>query len=193
MATTRIGGVPVATAQSTRFAASLVSALVASLAGGVAMAIVMIVAFTAFQHTGFFYALRPIGSFLFGDRMLEAPTAAMYVGATAFHFGICLAWGIAFALVATLIRADKSIGGALVLGVVVGLFSQIVDIGLIAPPLQKALWGDDLWTATVPAAYSWLGHIAFGLTFVIAPLLFRPLWMRWSGRADVLADDPRAD
>jgi hypothetical protein len=191
MATTRIGGTSVTGAHYARFAASLVSGLVASLVGGVVMAVVMVVAFMAFQHTSLLYVLRPIGTFLYGDEMLVAPTAAMYVAAAALHFGICAIWGFVFAVAATLIRADQSIGGALVLGIVIGLASQILDIGLVTPALQNARWGQDLWTATVPAAYSWLGHVGFGLSFVIAPLIFRRLWLRWSGRRDLAYDDAR--
>jgi hypothetical protein len=191
MASTRIGGASVTTAHYARFSASLVSGLVASLVGGVVMAVVMVVAYMTMQHTSFLYPLRPIGTFLYGDRMLVAPTAGMYAAATAFHFGICAIWGIVFAFAATLLRADKSFGGALILGIVIGLASQIVDINLVTPALMSSLWGQDLWTATVPPAYSWLGHVAFGLSFVVAPLIFRKLWVRWSGRGDVLYDDAR--
>lgn len=195
MPSTTIGGAPVTTAHYARFSASLVSGFVASLAGGVVMAAVMVVAFMVGQHTSFLYPLRPIGTYLFGDRMLVAPTAGMYVAATAFHFGVCAIWGIVFAFAATLLRADKSFGGSLILGVVIGLASQIIDINMVTPALQTTRWGQDLWTATVPPLYSWLGHVAFGLTFVIAPLLFRPLWLRWSGRPDLTRDvdwnDPR--
>jgi hypothetical protein len=191
MASTRIGGAPVTTAHYARFSASLVSGFIAAMIGGVVMAIVMVVAYMVFQHSSLFYVLRPIGTFLYGDRMLEAPMAAMYVAALAFHFGICAVWGIVFGFAATILRVDHSVGGSLALGVVIGLASQIVDVNLIAPALQNRLWGTDLWTATVPPLYSWLGHIAFGLTFGLAPLLFRNLWLRWSGRSDVLYDDPR--
>jgi hypothetical protein len=191
MASTRIGGASVTTVYYARFSASLVSGLVASLVGGVAMAIVMVVAYMTMQHTSFLYPLRPIGAFLYGDRMLVAPSAGMYAAATGFHFGVCAIWGIVFAFAATLLRADKSFGGSLILGIVIGLASQIVDINFVTPPLMNSLWGQDLWTATVPPAYSWLGHVAFGLSFVIAPLIFRKLWVRWSGRGDVLYDDPR--
>lgn len=191
MASTRIGGAPVTTAHYARFSASLVSGFVTSLVGGVVMAVVMVVAFMAFQHTSLLYALRPIGAFLYGDRMLVAPTASMYVAATAFHFGVCAIWGIVFAFAATLLRADKSFGGSLVLGIVIGLASQIVDINLVTPRLMTSLWGQDLWSATVPPLYSWLGHLAFGVTFAMAPLLFRNLWLRWSGREDLTYDDPR--
>jgi hypothetical protein len=191
MNSTRIGGAPVTTAYYARFSASLVSGFLAAMAGGAVMAVVMVVAFMAFQHTSLLYALRPIGAFLFGDQMLVAPTPAMYVAATAFHFGVCAIWGIVFAFAATLLRVDKSIGGSLALGAVVGLASQIVDIGFVTPALMSRLWGQDLWHATVPPLYSWIGHLAFGLMFGIAPLMFRSLWLRWSGRPDLLADDPR--
>ena len=191
MDSTRIGGASVTTAHYARFSASLVAGFFASLLGGAVMAVVMVVAFMAVEHTSFWYALRPIGSYLFGDRMLVAPTPAMYVAATAFHFGICVVWGIVFAFAATLIRVDKSLGGALALGVVVGLASQIVDVNLVTPALMNQLWGQNLWAATVPPLFSWLGHLFFGLSLVVAPLIFRKLWLRWSGRGDLLADDPR--
>jgi hypothetical protein len=191
MDSTRIGGAPVTTAYYARFCASLVSGFVAALIGGALMAVVMVVAFMAFQHSSFFYALRPIGTFLYGDEMLVAPTTAMYVAAAAFHFGVCALWGIVFAFSATLLRVDKSVGGSLALGVVIGLASQIVDVGFVTPALMSRLWGQNLWAATVPPIYSWLGHLAFGLSFGIAPKIFRPLWLRWSGREDLLAADPR--
>jgi hypothetical protein len=191
MASTIIGGAPVTTAHYARFAASLVSGFIAAMIGGAVMAVVMVVAYMVFQHSSFFYVLRPIGTFLYGDRILEAPTTAMYVAATAFHFGVCALWGIVFAFTATILRVDRSVGGSLALGVVIGLASQIIDVNLVAPALQMRLWGTDLWTATVPPLYSWLGHIAFGLSFAVAPLFFRNLWIRWSGRGDLLADDPR--
>lgn len=192
MNSTRIGGASVTTAHYSRFAASLVSGFIAAMAAGVVMAVVMVVAFAGFHQTSLLYALRPIGSYLFGDQMLVAPTPAMYLAAAAFHFGVCALWGIVFGFAATLLRVDKSLGGSLALGIVVGLTSQIVDINFVTPPLMSQLWGQDLWAATVPPLYSWVGHLFFGLTFVVAPLLFRTLWLRWSGREDLLADDPRA-
>jgi hypothetical protein len=197
MPSTTIGGVPVTTAHYARFSASLVSGLVASIAGGVVMAAVMVVAFVVGQHTSALFPLRPIGTYLFGDRMLVAPTAGMYAAAIAFHFAVCAIWGIVFAFAATLLRADKSFGGALVVGIIIGLASQIIDVNIVSPAWMAARWGQDLWTATVPPLYSWLGHVAFGLTFVIVPLMFRPLWLRWSGRSeididiDIDWDDPR--
>ncbi|HEX6839539.1 MAG TPA: hypothetical protein VF334_23340, partial [Polyangia bacterium] len=99
------------------------------------------------------------------------------------HFGVCALGGILFAFAATLIRADQSIGGSLVLGIVIALASQIVDIGFVAPAVMNTLWGEDLWTPKVPPAYSWLGHIAFGLCFALAPLFFRRLLPRFGAVA----------
>lgn len=181
MISTRIGGAPVTTAYYARWSASMVSGVCASLIGGVVMAVVMVVAFMTVEHTSFFYALRPIGTFLYGDRMLVAPTPAMYAGAAAFHFGVCAIWGIVFGFAATVLRVDKSVGGALALGIVIGLASQILDSNMIAPALQNRLWGTDLWTATMPPLFSWLGHLAFGVMFFVAPYLFHRLWLRWSG------------
>jgi hypothetical protein len=191
MASTTIGGADVTTAYYARFSASLVSGVIASLIGGVVMALVMIVAYVTVGHAGFWYALEPVGSFLYGDRMFTNATPAMYASAVAFHLGICAVWGIVFGFAATLLRVDKSWGGSLALGVCIGLASQIVDINLVTPPLMHALWGDNLWLASVPPWLSWIGHVAFGITLVIAPAFFRGLWLRWSGRGDVLYDDPR--
>jgi hypothetical protein len=186
-----VGGVPVARAYYARFTASLVAGVVASLVGGVLMLVVMVVAFVAFRHTGILYALRPIGAFLYGDAMMRSPTAAMYAAATFYHLGICALWGIVFAFGATLLRADKSYGGALVVGLIIGLGSQIVDINLAAPAVMNRLWGHDIWTETVPPLYSWLSRLVFGVALVLSVPMFRRLWLRWSGRADLDADDPR--
>lgn len=78
--------------------------------------------------------------------------------------GICALWGVVFAFAATLLRAEASVGGALLIGVVIGLASDIFDVR----------------TTTAPA-WRWLGHVAFGLSVALAPLLFRGLWARRSG------------
>ena len=102
MDTTRIGGAPVTKAHYARLAASLVASFIASMIGGAVMAVVMVVAYAAVHKMGLLYALRPIGALLYGDAMMTAPTPLMYVGAVAFHFGICAVWGIVFALAASL-------------------------------------------------------------------------------------------
>jgi hypothetical protein len=191
MYSTRIGGTPVTTAYYARFSASLVSSFITAMIGGVVMAIVMVVAFVAFQHTSPLFPLRAVGTFLYGDLMLVAPTTTMYLAAAAFHLGVCAVWGIIFAFAATLLRVDLAVGGSLALGIIIGLGSHLIDVNMVAPALMQSLWGHDLWTATVPPLYGWLAHVAFGLCFALTPLIFRKLWLRFSGRQDLLAADPR--
>ncbi len=162
----------VTTAASTRFAATLSSGVGAAIFGGIVMALVLIVAFMTIERTSFLYVLRPIGTLLYGDRMLVAPTAAMYAGAAALHFGIAIAWGLVYACMASLLRIEASPPGALLVGVVVGLAALIIDVQLLAPAIGNARWGDDLFTATMPPAFSWLGHVAFGASFVAAPRFY---------------------
>ena len=107
--------------------------------------------------------------------------------ATAFHFGICAVWGIVFALAATLLRADKSFGGALVLGVVIGLAEpdhrhQPGHARLAERAAGARTCGRR--RCRRPTAGS--ATSASALAFVVAPLVFRRLWIRWSGRGDVL-------
>jgi hypothetical protein len=173
MDTTPRARASVTTAGATRFAATLAAGVGAAIVGAVVMALVLIVAFMAIERTSVVYALRPIGTLLYGDRMLVAPTAAMYAGAAALHFGVAIAWGIVWACMASLLRVEVSPPGALLVGVVVGLAALIVDVQVIAPAIGNARWGDDLFTSTMPPAFSWLAHVAFGASFVIAPRFYR--------------------
>jgi hypothetical protein len=191
MDSTRVGGAPVTTAHYARFSAVVLSGFLAAMIGGLVMAAVMVVAFTGFGRSDLSFALRPIGAFLYGDAMMLAPTTAMYLAAIALLLGVCALWGLVFAAAATLLRVDKSFSGALTIGLNIGLASQIIDVNLLTPPLMFRLWGHDLWSETVPPLYSWIAHVAFGMSFALAPAFFRTLWLRFSGRDDVLAGDPR--
>ncbi len=81
-------------------------------------------------------------------------------------FAVALAWGLVFGFAATLLRAEASFGAALVLGIVLGLAGDILDAALVPP--------------SVPPARSFLGHVAFGTAFVLAPLVVRVVQARWS-------------
>jgi len=50
-----------------------------------------------------------------------------------------------------------------VLGAVMGLASQLIDLNLLLPPAMKALHGHDIWAEQVPAFSSWAAHLVFGL------------------------------
>src|SRR6185437_892785 len=77
--------------------------------------------------------------------------------ATAFAFAAI--WGVVFGLIAAALHDQASVGGALVLGIVIALAADIVDFAFVP--------------ASVSAATSFLAHVAFGATFVLAPLVFR--------------------
>ena len=190
MATTTVGGAPVTTAHYARFAASLVAGVIASMIGATLMAVVMTVAFLRYDGRPIYYPLQIIGTFLFGDLSVIAPRWEIYPTAAALLFGTCAVWGIGYAFAATRLRVDKSIGASLVLGLVFGLASQLVDIDLIAPALMHRLWGHDLWIENVPPMFSWLGHVVFGLSLGSFPFIFRRLWIRFAGRKDLLAAHP---
>jgi hypothetical protein len=190
MATKTVGGAPVTTAHYARFSASLVAGVIASMIGATLMAIVMIVAFTRYDGRPLYYPLEIVGTFLFGDISMLSPRWEIYPTAAALHFGVCAMWGMGYAFAATLLRVDKSIVYALLLGLVVGQTALLVDIDLIAPALQNRLWGHDLWTENVPPIFSWLAHVVFGLSLGFFPFVFRPLWIRFSGRQDLLAAHP---
>lgn len=190
MSATRMGGVNATAAHYARFSASLVSGVIGSMVGAIAMLLVMIVAFVAFAHTSAFYPLQIFGSYLFGDAALRSPTLLVLLGGLTFHLGTAAAWGIGFGFTAAVLRVDRSVGGSILLGLVVGLTAQLVEVNLITPALMRP-WGHDVWAANVPPLLSWVSHVVFGLGFAVTPFLFRDLWLRWSGRADLTVDDPR--
>jgi hypothetical protein len=190
--TTRIGGVPSSGVEPARYAASIVSGLIASQIGAIVMAIFMFAVYPTVFGTRLFYPLDVIGSYLYGERALAVGLGAVgRLWALCFHIGVCATWGIMFALLATLLRVDKTVWGPVVLGVCIGLAAQLVDINLITPPLMHTLHGVDLWAMTVPAWVSWVGHILFGLSFASFTPMFRRLWLRMVGREDLLWNDPR--
>jgi hypothetical protein len=108
-------------------------------------------------------AILALGHVAGGDDGVRWPAAL------ALHAAACIGWGVVFGLLALPLDLASSTRGALLLGVVVGLGSELLDVG---PP--------------VPTLHDWLGHVVFGLTFVFFPPLFQMLVrprIRW--------DDPR--
>jgi hypothetical protein len=74
-------------------------------------------------------------------------------------FAFAALWGVVFGFIAAGLHDEASVGGALVLGIVIALTADIVDFAFVP--------------ATVSAATSFLAHVAFGATFVLAPFVFR--------------------
>jgi hypothetical protein len=85
------------------------------------------------------------------------------------HLVACIDWGLFYGLVALPLGVDRSARGALLLGVTVGLASQLVEP-----------------STPVPRLADWLGHIVFGLAFAAYPR-----WLALFTRTRVHWDDPR--
>lgn len=187
----RIGGTDVTTATSARWSASLLAAVSASQVGAV-----LLVAFLCAYNVVVFRAplLSPLqiyGSYRYGDAALIQLHAGGYAWAFAFVMGTCALWGLVYGLLATALRVDKDRWAPIALGVIVGLAAQIVDINLVTPRIMQALWGHDMFAENMRPVSSWVGHVLFGLGFAAFPALFRSMWLRFSNRGDLLADDPR--
>jgi hypothetical protein len=135
--------------------------------------------------------LNVIATLRYGEGALLVLPATGYLWALAFHAGMAALWGMVYGLLATALRVDKSAWGPIVLGLVIGLAAQIVDVNLLSPAVFGGLWGHDIWRENVSPIASWVAHIAFGLGFCAFPTIFRRLWLRFVGRQDILADDPR--
>ncbi len=192
MATTsRIGGTNVTTAAAARWSASMLASFAASQIGGAIMAVVLGAIYVTAFHTQLLQPLNIIASYRYGEPAIYSLHAMGYAWAFAFHLAVCAAWGIVYGLLATSLRVDASKWAPVALGVAIGLASQIVDINLVTPVLMVNLHGHNLWAENVPTWVSWVGHLAFGLGFATFPVMFRSLWLRWSGRGDLLRDDPR--
>ena len=189
--TTRVGGVLRDDVQPARWSASMLSAVIASVIGGTIMAAVMALVYAFAYSKPLLYPLQVIGSYRYGDNALIAMPPIAYLWALAFHFGVCILWGVAYGILATAMRVDKAVWAPIALGVAIGLASQLVDINLVTPALMQHLHGHNLWMENVPAWLSWVGHVAFGLSFAFFVPIFRSLWLRFVHRSDLLWNDPR--
>src|SRR5438309_1230150 len=128
MASRMVGGTPAPIARSSRFAASFLAAFIASQIAGLVMALAMICVFAFGLQTTFYYPVQVIAGILFGDTALAHATAGMLIAGVLFHQLIAAGWGMLFAICAVLLRVDITISGPILLGVVIGLFSQIFDV-----------------------------------------------------------------
>ena len=69
-------------------------------------------------------------------------------------------------VIGSLLFGDAALRGihvGAVIGVAVGVASQLVDVNLLLPPIMRALHGHDIWAAEVPAFWSWAAHVVYGL------------------------------
>jgi hypothetical protein len=191
-ATTRIGGTNVTTAQSARWSASILAAVIASWIGGGLALLFWCVWDAFFLRTTLLHPLQIIASYRWGEAALYFLPGWGYLWALALHAGLCTLWGLVYGLIATALHIDADMRWPPVaLGIIVGLSAQLIDVGVVAPMVAASRGEPSLWNALVPPVESWIGHLIFGLSFATYPALFRSFWLKWIGRADLLSDDPR--
>ena len=127
--------------------------------------------FTIFLGKGPLYPVQVIGSLVYGDGALQGfHLPALLAGLVLHQAGPSLLWGLVFggALYALDVRAGATV---VLVGAVVGLVSQAVDVNLLIPVAMKALHGHDIWAEQVPAFWSWAAHLVFGLGLAVFPLV----------------------
>jgi len=152
----------------------LLAGALAGQVAGLVMAVVMIAVFTLILGTGPLYPVQVIGSLVFGEAALAGVhVPAVLAGLVLHQAGPSLAWGLAFGLLVHAIAPRR--GALLLLGVGVGILSQLVDVGLLVPIAMRALHGRDLWAEHVPSFWSWAAHLVFGLSLACFPWIHERL------------------
>jgi hypothetical protein len=140
---------------------------------GLIMAAVMVVVFTAFLGKAPYFPVQVIGSFATGDAALAGFHLPSFLAGLAIHQAVAtLLWSFPFGLVMN--KAEQSWIHVALVGLGIGVASQVIDVGFIVPGIMNALHGHDIWAANVPNFWSWAAHIVFGLGF----LLFIPIRAR---------------
>jgi hypothetical protein len=142
---------------------------------GLVMAVVVMAVFTIFLGKGPLYPVQVIGSFIFGDAAIQGfNLPALLAGLVLHQAGPSLFWGVVFGGVLYALDVRRH-GSVVLLGTIVGLASQVVDVNLVLPAAMKALHGHDIWAEQVPAFWSWAAHLVFGLGLAVFPWVQRKL------------------
>lgn len=151
----------------------LIAGIVSGQIAGLIMAAVMVLVFTVFLGKPPYFPVQVIGSVAFGDAALVGFHLPAFLTGLAIHQAAAtLLWSIPFGLVIS--RVEQSWSNVALVGLGIGIASQVIDVGLIVPSLMNGLHGHNLWAENVPNFWSWAAHIVFGLGF----LLFRPIRAR---------------
>jgi hypothetical protein len=147
----------------------LAAGAIAGQIAGLVMAVVVMAVFTLFLGKGPLYPVQVIGSFVFGDAAIQGfHLPALLAGLVLHQAGPSLFWGLAFGGIAYALDLRRG-AAVVVVGAMVGLASQIVDVNLVMPAVMKALHGHDIWAEQVPAFWSWAAHLVFGLGLSVHP------------------------
>ena len=153
----------------------LLAGIVTGQISGLIMAVVVMAVFTLFLGKGPLFPVQVIGSFVFGDAALNGfHLPAFLTGLVLHQLGPSLAWGIALGLAAKTFDI-RSGAGLVLLGLGIGVLSQVIDVNLVLSRAFVALHGHDIWAEQVPAFWSWAAHLVFGLGLLLYPAVDRKL------------------
>jgi len=156
----------------------LAGAVITGQISGLIMAVVMMAVFTIFLGKGPLYPVQVIGSFVFGDAALQGfHLPALLAGLVLHQLGPTLFWSVIFGLALHYMHIRSGMA-LLMLGIVIGLISQFVDVNLILPVAFTSLHGHNIWAEQVPAFWSWAAHVVYGLGLG----LFPKIDARWGQR-----------
>lgn len=141
----------------------LASSLLGGQLAGLVMAAFLAIVFAALGKD-VLYPFQLIATFLFGHDALVNRTSGVILSGFLFHQLVpCLAWSLVFFGALLFVRRRLDLNSLLMLGFLIGLVSQIVDVYLITPVAQRIMAGENLWLRNVPQLWDWISHALFGL------------------------------
>ncbi|MBK8170064.1 MAG: hypothetical protein IPK60_06935 [Sandaracinaceae bacterium] len=150
---------------------------VALITGQLASSIMLLLmmAVSLVSGDGAFYPLRVIGSMALGDRAMTGDgTFPIAIGLLLNQFALTLVWSVAFwAVLEALHVRDR--GKLALMGLGLGVVSQILDVNILMGPVMTALHGHNIYAEHVPPAMSWVAHLVFGASFACYPGIQRYL------------------
>ena len=164
---------------SSRPASIAVASLAAGQIAGGAMAMVMMAVFLLFLGRSALYPLQVMTALVRGDGALAVRTVGnVLLGAAMHQLGPSLFWSIVFGGAAMSVKKELSLNDALMLGFLIGLVSEVVDVYLVMPYFQHAMNGHDVWAENVPQFWDWAAHAVYGLTLGLTYVGVRRLGFR---------------
>ncbi|MFN7145731.1 MAG: hypothetical protein ACK4YP_18295 [Myxococcota bacterium] len=171
--------VPVADMGAGVRARDAVAAIVTGQLAGLAMLATMMI-FAALEGMALLDPLRAIGSIVFGVSGLRPGAETVWVGLIVHQFVFSLFWSLVFAaLVQQASRRNlfsvTALGfgdpwGAAILGLLVGMTSNLLDVVIVMPAIAQ----DAAWIDMFLGLKSWFCHFVFGVVLATFP------WVRQS-------------
>lgn len=161
-------------------ARTLRDGLVAGQTAGLVMAAAMMAIYTFALGQTPFLPVQTIGAYVRGSSALEGMNPTAFAAGVAMHqLGPSLAWGLAFGVLVAVIRPRRAMA-LMLLGLLVGLLAQVVDVYVLLPRFALELGVPNYWGEHVHPAVSWLLHGVFGLSLSIFPWKFDPMARRYA-------------